>query len=290
MADAAKARRSRVARVSVVVCAVAAAVALSVVLGRTVDAPRAIQSSGPVDVEKTRGVATAAAGSCGVELWSLKTLTDPAASAVSLTPVPTTVGQLVRLPAPAANSTRGRDAPAETTTWTVSATLTGYKLEADSDIHLVLSDQGLTMIAEIPDPACAAGSRVQQQIGQTRAAFVARYNPANGCFSCLTQPVTLTGVGFFDFLHGQTGVAANGIELHPLLAVSFASAPPPVTTTVATTTTAPVTTAPVTTTTPTVDADHAEDARECPTFIPASDVDLRDDIHERTTGVCPRRR
>lgn len=28
----------------------------------------------------------------------------------------------------------------------------------------------------------------------------------------------ITGVASFDFLHGQTGVAPNGIELHPLLA------------------------------------------------------------------------
>ena len=27
----------------------------------------------------------------------------------------------------------------------------------------------------------------------------------------------ITGVAFFDFKHGQTGVAPNGIELHPLL-------------------------------------------------------------------------
>jgi len=27
----------------------------------------------------------------------------------------------------------------------------------------------------------------------------------------------VTGVAFFDFLHGQTGVAPNGIELHPIL-------------------------------------------------------------------------
>jgi hypothetical protein len=33
--------------------------------------------------------------------------------------------------------------------------------------------------------------------------------------------VRITGVGFFDFLHGQTGVAANGIELHPVLAIEF---------------------------------------------------------------------
>jgi hypothetical protein len=35
-------------------------------------------------------------------------------------------------------------------------------------------------------------------------------------------PVTITGVGFFDRVHGQTGVALrNGIELHPILAITF---------------------------------------------------------------------
>jgi hypothetical protein len=28
----------------------------------------------------------------------------------------------------------------------------------------------------------------------------------------------VTGVAFFDFKHGQTGVAPNAIELHPILA------------------------------------------------------------------------
>ena len=34
----------------------------------------------------------------------------------------------------------------------------------------------------------------------------------------------MTGVGFYDFFHGQTGVAKNCIELHPVLAIKF---PPP---------------------------------------------------------------
>jgi hypothetical protein len=34
-------------------------------------------------------------------------------------------------------------------------------------------------------------------------------------------PVSVTGVAFFDTLHGQEGVAKNGIELHPLLAIAF---------------------------------------------------------------------
>lgn len=29
--------------------------------------------------------------------------------------------------------------------------------------------------------------------------------------------VAVTGVGFWDEVHGQTGVAPNGIELHPVL-------------------------------------------------------------------------
>ena len=33
--------------------------------------------------------------------------------------------------------------------------------------------------------------------------------------------VRITGVGFFDYIHGERGVAPNGIELHPVLDVEF---------------------------------------------------------------------
>ncbi len=33
--------------------------------------------------------------------------------------------------------------------------------------------------------------------------------------------VQITGIGMFDFLHGQTGVAPNGIELHPVIDIIF---------------------------------------------------------------------
>jgi hypothetical protein len=36
----------------------------------------------------------------------------------------------------------------------------------------------------------------------------------------LCPKATVTGVAFFDFKHGQTGVAPNAIELHPILAFS----------------------------------------------------------------------
>jgi hypothetical protein len=34
-------------------------------------------------------------------------------------------------------------------------------------------------------------------------------------------------VGFFDFLHGQTGVAPNGIELHAVLDIQFGTGETP---------------------------------------------------------------
>lgn len=45
----------------------------------------------------------------------------------------------------------------------------------------------------------------------------------------LCQRARVTGVAFFDFFHGQTGVAANGIELHPVLGFACLSkgGPPP---------------------------------------------------------------
>jgi hypothetical protein len=35
------------------------------------------------------------------------------------------------------------------------------------------------------------------------------------------EPVSLAGVGFFDFRHHQTGLAPNAIELHPVLDICF---------------------------------------------------------------------
>jgi hypothetical protein len=41
--------------------------------------------------------------------------------------------------------------------------------------------------------------------------------PPSSDFKRLRGTATITGVGFFDYQHGQTGVAPNAIELHPVL-------------------------------------------------------------------------
>jgi hypothetical protein len=43
----------------------------------------------------------------------------------------------------------------------------------------------------------------------------------------LCSNAAITGVAFFDFKHGQTGVAPNAIELHPILGFRCVSTSPP---------------------------------------------------------------
>lgn len=175
---------------------------------------------------------TASNGSgCGVERWAVKTGTDSTVGQVKLTPVvDATVGQLGNpqaYPNPGEPALKAhaasRFAPVELTTYRVKATLTGYKREADSDLHLVLQESGASMIAEIPKAPCvAAGSPFRGAITNARQAFDAKYPLAEEPrLHRLSQQVTVTGVGFFDYAHGQTGVAKNAIELHPVLQVAF---------------------------------------------------------------------
>jgi len=167
-------------------------------------------------------------GSCGVERWSVKTGTDADAGLVNLGAVtPTTVATMRSYPAPASLPANNRIQPQETTVYSIDATLIEYKLEVDSDYHLVIQDgSGNTMITEIPDPQCAAGSAFLPSIQNSRSEFDAAYN-ATGTFKFTSVPVRVRGIGFFDYLHGQTGVAPNGIELHPVLDIQF-NPPPPV--------------------------------------------------------------
>jgi hypothetical protein len=165
----------------------------------------------------------AATGSCGVERWSVKTGTDADAGKITLgSTTSSSISYLTSLSAPSTLPANNRISPTETTVYQLQVTLVEYKLETDSDYHLVLSDgNGKTMIAEIPDPTCVgSGSPLANGITTSRNEFDAKYHPTSS-FQTANVPVTVTGVGFFDFLHGQTGVAPNGIELHAVQDIQF---------------------------------------------------------------------
>jgi hypothetical protein len=146
---------------------------------------------------------------CGVERWTVKTLQDRPRL---LTLRRVNLGYLVTRPAPAElPPTR---LPFERHVFRVIAAVTLVRPEDDGDLHVVLSDGTRTMIAESPSPSCISGATL------TRRRQMAR---ARGRVQ-LCAKARVTGVAFFDFKHGQTGVAPNAIELHPVLAFRCVSA------------------------------------------------------------------
>jgi hypothetical protein len=171
-------------------------------------------------------VAAGTAQACGVERWPVKTLTDPAASEVTRSKGQT-AEQLRQLPV--LERIRGslpRSGIVERTIYRVRVRLVEMKLEADGDIHLVIADPKAprrTMIAEFPSEECVATAstlRMRQMI-RARARLVAAFGAATESrWLPIGKLATLVGVGFFDVIHGQRGVAPNGIELHPVLSVT----------------------------------------------------------------------
>jgi hypothetical protein len=169
---------------------------------------------------------------CGIERWHVKTGIDAEASRVNTkTVVDTTISHLRSLPAPSFLPVNNRLGPTELTVFRISAYLLRIKIEADSDYHLVLADSGgRTMIVESPAPACVGSSSpFLAHIRGVRALLTSRFHPTD-IWNRGHWPITVTGVGFFDFRHRQSGVAPNAIELHPLLSVKLGGTvvfPPP---------------------------------------------------------------
>lgn len=163
---------------------------------------------------------------CGQERWMVKTLMDQDTSKINFTPQTTTVGWLVSQPAPAHLSQDSRIAPLELQTFSVHARLVGYKREKDHDIHIVIADldnPSETMIVEIPARECASACASPRlpDFEAARAVFEGRFGNPSEKFRTTGGTVNVTGVGFFDYLHNQDGVAVNGVELHPVLAIQI---------------------------------------------------------------------
>lgn len=155
--------------------------------------------------------------SCGSEDWAAKTLTDGKPLIGTLEGWD--VRQLSSLPAKANDHMVA----------TITAYVLAWKLEADEDFHVVISDDGTwkkTMIAELPSPHCAPGSPHLNDMTRARQDFLELFGlpPKGGRLRRLKKPVRvkISGVVYFDHPHGQTGVAPNAIELHPLLSAEAA--------------------------------------------------------------------
>lgn len=171
----------------------------------------------------TLTVESSGSAACGVERWSIKTGTDVEALLVDTnTVIPTTILEMQAWASPSPIPPSTRVAPNERSVYVVSGILTDYKLEDDSDYHLVIRDEsGNSIITEIPCPCCvAASSPFLAKVTLARHNFNTRFT-ARDSFQNTNVPLVISGVGFFDFKHGQRGLAPNGIELHPVLDLTF---------------------------------------------------------------------
>lgn len=170
---------------------------------------------------------------CGTERWAVKTLSDSTVSRVKFTPKRKTVHWLVNATPPTgAKPDATRINALEWINFRVKAILVGYKIESgshgDHDLHVVIQDRATdeTMIVEFPDSACdgVCSSQYKADINNARASFLAspsvtERGTATSSFKRLNKKVIVEviGVGFWDFKHGQTGLAKNAIELHPVI-------------------------------------------------------------------------
>lgn len=197
-------------------------------------------SGGPTPIATPAGGGGNSGGSCGtscgVQRWHIKTLGDAYVNTINWTPQLANVSDLAAWPVPANydeyNDTT-RYAPYETQAYRIRATLVGWKIENDHDFHMVIADinnPNATMIIEPPDPTCSSACD-----GGFSSYFQSVRTKLTNCFGQPTTTFTnfkagivvdVTGVPLFDALHGQTGVAPNGIELHPLLSLDFVSGAP----------------------------------------------------------------
>ena len=124
-----------------------------------------------------------------------------------LPPATTTIHFLVRRPAPPTLPVNRL--PFERLVYTVTAAVTLVRQEQDGDLHLVLRSGADHMIAEAASPSCDSRATSLRRAQMTAARARVR----------LCAHARVTGVAFFDFDQGQTGVAPNAIELHPILGV-----------------------------------------------------------------------
>jgi hypothetical protein len=189
----------------------------------------------------------------GAERWAVKVCAD-ANSQINLQPIPISIHDLSQVQAlgPLPDNDVER-LPTERNVYVVDGFLVKFKREAgktgDSDYHLVVTDETLTfasgannpgsthsVIAEIVNPDCVMGrdntvsspSIFASEMATAKAAIEAKFPDriaGGGWNDAEGTPVRVTGVGFFDRPHGQTGRATNGIELHPILKIEFNPVP-----------------------------------------------------------------
>src|SRR5437773_1218950 len=144
---------------------------------------------------------------CGVERWSVKTLSDADAARIDMTVMPSGIAALNALGPHCGREPETRAFPEEFRVIEVIGQVTVIRLESDHDFHLALADaddSSQQVVAEVIDPDCsdAAASPFRQLLTDTRLSF--QRLVASLPTGLEGHLVRVRGVGFFDFDHRQT--------------------------------------------------------------------------------------
>jgi hypothetical protein len=163
---------------------------------------------------------------CGQERWGIKTLSDPDTTLINFNELKfTTVDEQIHMERP--EGRMGERQASETNEYVFDCKLIGYKKEKDQDFHIVVADvsTGETMVIEIASPECESvkQSGRYEQMKEVHDWFVQNIGMPHSSFYHLPVPIKIrvTGIGYWDFLHGQTGMATNGREIHPVLSIQL---------------------------------------------------------------------
>ena len=154
--------------------------------------------------------------------WPFKIGMDGQARDVSLDPVETTIDELRSFPNPGRPPDGSRIRPVEVTTYVVrDVELRSFQRAPDGDVHMVLVDaHGHSMIIEAAPPFCTDDtSPWRGQIASVRKLVDDKI--PNALLGWRWETVSVAGVGYLDSRHGQMGVAPNGVELHPIMAMCW---------------------------------------------------------------------
>jgi hypothetical protein len=157
----------------------------------------------------------------GKERWDVKTLADSCAKDINFNPKSSTIEKLISIKP---GRKIGNSTPRfglEYNTFTITCKIREYRIEDDGDKHLVLVsliDSTKTMIGEIPNLACDTTNKnlFKPKFDSCMKEFNKRVMRHQKVEPGLYR---IFGVLFFDKIHGQLGVAPNGVEIHPILSI-----------------------------------------------------------------------
>lgn len=178
------------------------------------------------------GFAVLAAG-CALSRSHVKSLRDRDASRIQLEAViHTTVADLNALRSQCGPATDHRVRDEEFSVYEVVGQIARVKRERDHDIHIVLADpedsrERMVVESDDPDFRGNAVSPYREKLAAARQMFddLVKQSGAGQLNDVRGTLVRVTGVGFFDMNHLQTGRSRSCIELHPILAIERVSGP-----------------------------------------------------------------